>query len=56
MEIKLYEWNSFCEEVGQEIDYSISEKVFLNITIDSALVTYIKELKKEMSDWHDNRQ
>lgn len=39
-------WCLFCEELGKDIAYSVLTDSFLNVTIDQALIAYIKELKE----------
>ena len=38
-------WQPFCEELETEIDYEILKRAFLNITLDQAVISYIRELK-----------
>lgn len=40
-------WQSFCEELGTELDYEILKGAFLNITLDRAVIAYIRELKEK---------
>ena len=40
-------WQPFCEELETEIDYDILKGAFLNITLDQAVVGYIRELKEK---------
>ena len=40
-------WKSFCEELKTEIDYEIIKGAFLNITLDQAVLSYIRELKEK---------
>ena len=38
-------WQQFCEELESDIDYGILKGAFLNITLDQAVIDYIRELK-----------
>lgn len=40
-------WQQFCEEMDTNIDYEILTGAFLNITLDQAVVDYIRELKEK---------
>lgn len=40
-------WQQFCEELETDIDYEVLTKAFLNITLDQAVVGYIRELKED---------
>lgn len=40
-------WQQFCEELETQIDYDILTGAFLNITLDQAVVGYIRELKQK---------
>lgn len=40
-------WQPFCKELEIEIDYDILKGAFLNITLDQAVVGYIRELKQK---------
>ncbi len=40
-------WLPFCQELNMKIDYSVLVNSFLNITIDSGMIEYIRELKKD---------
>lgn len=40
-------WQQFCEELETDIDYGILKGAFLNITLDQAVVDYIRELKEK---------
>ena len=40
-------WQQFCEELETDIDYEILTGAFLNITLDQAVVDYIRELKEK---------
>ena len=40
-------WQPFCKELETEIDYDILKGAFLNITLDQAVVGYIRELKEK---------
>lgn len=40
-------WQDFCEELQFDIDYEILTGAFLNITLDQAVIAYIKELKEK---------
>ena len=38
-------WQQFCDELGMDVDYEILKGAFLNITLDQAVIDYIRELK-----------
>ena len=40
-------WQQFCEELETDIDYEILTGAFLNITLDQAVVDYIRKLKEK---------
>lgn len=40
-------WRQFCEELEMDIDYEILTGAFLNITLDQAVVDYIRKLKEK---------
>ncbi len=40
-------WQQFCEELETDIDYEVLKGAFLNITLDKAVVGYIRELKEK---------
>jgi len=40
-------WQQFCEELETDIDYEILTGAFLNITLDQAVIGYIRELKEK---------
>jgi len=40
-------WQQFCEELETDIDCEILKGAFLNITLDQAVVGYIRELKEK---------
>lgn len=40
-------WQQFCEDMDTNIDYEILTGAFLNITLDQAVVDYIRKLKEK---------
>ena len=40
-------WEPFCRAVGQDIDYEILERSFLNMTLDRQIINLIREYRKK---------
>lgn len=38
-------WNSFCNDIGQKLDYSILIEAFKNTLLDKEMIEFLKELK-----------
>ncbi len=40
-------WHSFCEAVGMDIDHTVLEESFLNVTLDRHMITLIRKYKQK---------
>ncbi|MCR5754708.1 MAG: HAD-IA family hydrolase [Acetatifactor sp.] len=38
-------WDEFCEEIGRKLDFEVLEKAFLNVTLDTNIVQFIRNHK-----------
>jgi putative hydrolase of the HAD superfamily len=42
-------WKSFCDEIGQTLDYNVLIDSFKNTKLDSDMITLVKELKQKFT-------